>query len=230
MTPARREGHRRAFLAEVEEHDGPERWLTGRFRCAADDELGPELALEEALAWARSRARRIQLRLGEGEPYSAGSDPVPGLPAWPPDDLPPLVRRRPSDERWRDRTDADPPIAWRVEATLRPPGDAVPEREAVRTVVAAAAERAGADSWDSDALDQLRADVDQARREAGGAEEFGWTSYGAPEGRAVFTVVASTPAAAEADVARRVQAPAGWRVRCAAVPANAESTRSSSSA
>jgi hypothetical protein len=114
-----------------------------------------------------------------------------------------------------------PQERWRVEARIGPPGDRVPEREAVRAVVAAAAERAGADGWDTEPLDEMLAGIEQARREAGDAEEFGWMTYGGPEGRALFTVVAPTAAAAKADVAARIETPAGWRVSVEAVPADA---------
>jgi hypothetical protein len=218
-----------AFVSEEMDFDGVARWFTGRFRCSAGGESAGDLPLEEALARARAGAAVVVVRLGDDRMFSAGREPASGLPVWPPDELPPLVRRRPPDERWRDRTEADPPIAWHVVVAIGPPGERVPEREAVRTVVARVAERGGADSWDTDGLDRLLADIDQARRDAGGGEDFGWYSSGSTEGRAVFTAVASTPAAAEGDVAARIEAPAGWRVRCEAVPANAHSTRRSSS-
>ena len=114
---------RSVFRSETEEHAPPSdgNWLTGRFSGSLQDgerayEFFADLRLDEALAWARSRANRVLIRYGE-EPdvhYSAGADHPRDLRRWPPDALPPLGRRRHPDHRWRDRSDADAPIAWRA--------------------------------------------------------------------------------------------------------------------
>ena len=49
---------------------------------------------------------------------SAGAEHPPGVPRWPPDDVPVLERRRIPEDRRLDRTDADPPIAWRVDVQV----------------------------------------------------------------------------------------------------------------
>ena len=41
-------------------------------------------SLEAALARARARSGHVIVSFAEGEEYSAGSKPVPGLPSWPP--------------------------------------------------------------------------------------------------------------------------------------------------
>jgi hypothetical protein len=58
----------------------------GRFSALWEGDLeyehGPQgVALEEALAWARERAARVRLRVRQEE-YSAGEQPIRGLPAW----------------------------------------------------------------------------------------------------------------------------------------------------
>src|SRR4051812_6268919 len=116
----RRRDERVVFIAE-EEADAQDlsgdRWLLGTFEGHVETAcgMGPEfcgLAAEEAIAWGRARASRVLVRLGDSDYYSAGTETDPGEPLWPPDDLLPLIRRRPQSERWKDRTEEDPAIEW----------------------------------------------------------------------------------------------------------------------
>lgn len=227
------------FIVETEEDASPAdgRWLTGRFAGSLQD--GPrlyepfdDLSLDEALAWARARADRVLLRHGE-EPdihYSAGNDHPEHLPRWPPEDLPPLTRRRHPDERWRDRTDVDPPIAWRVEARLTPPaadGRSLDElrrcRDGWAAEVRGAAARARADAWDCEPLDQLIADLGAAEQQAGG-HRFGWFTSGSVALRLTLTVPAATAGGAEGEARRRLDLPPDWRAAWLARPADAGGT------
>jgi hypothetical protein len=92
------------------------------------------LPVEEAIAWGRARAERVYLRFGRSGYYSAGARKSREFPAWPPPDLPPLARRRPPGEEWRDRTEADEPIPWRVDVHLIPPDWATAELARERAV------------------------------------------------------------------------------------------------
>jgi hypothetical protein len=49
-------------------------------------EEGAWPTVDEALAWARQRASRVQLTYGFSDEsvFSAGTEPLPRLPAWPP--------------------------------------------------------------------------------------------------------------------------------------------------
>jgi hypothetical protein len=222
------------FLLE-QEASGPEpgeRWLTGRFSGHLEDGQGlgeavHDLPLAEALAWARARAARVLVRYGEQPDvhFSAGREPLPGVPTWPPDDLGPLVHRRSPADRWRDRTEADPAIAWEVEVALTPPdsdalalAELVRRRDAWRAQVADLADRAGADAWDCEPLDQFIADVGHAQRRAGGAE-FGWTTYGSVSLRVQLRVRASAASGARHAAAGALALPPGWRARFDPTPA-----------
>ena len=55
--------------------------LAGRMVYA---EEGPQVTtLDEALGWARGRAKRVRLRTDDGSEYSAGDEAVPDLAPWP---------------------------------------------------------------------------------------------------------------------------------------------------
>ena len=117
------------YIAEEEEHAddlSADRWLLGTFEGHLDGGRGIAeefrgLSADEAIAWARARAARVRIRLGDGEYYAAGAETKPDEPIWPPAHLPPLVRRRPESERWKDRSEADPPIEWVVPLQVVPP-------------------------------------------------------------------------------------------------------------
>ena len=230
----RRAGMSRAvFMSEEMEQthrDGT--WLTGRFTGALNGHEGGRddfrgLPLDEALAWARARADRIVIRHGDepGVQYEAGTVQAPGLPRWPPPDLPALVRRRAPEDRWRDRTADDPPIAWAVELELRPPDtEGVPlsalaaRRPAWCATVAGLAERVGG-AWDADLFDTLVADLRAAQEAAGGAEDFGWMSYGHVALRVHLTIETATAGGAELTAEHRIAPPPGWHAEARARPA-----------
>jgi hypothetical protein len=124
-----------------------------------DDEEG--LTLEEASAWARERAERVILRLGDGDYVSAD--------AWV---GPPPVRRWPAGQEWKARTDADPPIDWVVTATVTAPhGISRVDADALVAPLAATAA-----DWDAELFDEWDADHERARRRARGRENYGWFS------------------------------------------------------
>lgn len=180
-----------------------------------DPRLGEEcfgLPLPEALAWARERADQVCVELGDHRRFSAGAKPLPDFPAWPPDDLPEPVRRRPPGQEWRDRTEADAPIDWTVTAWIaRADGRLGEDDELIRAL----AERAGAVRWDRKGLDGVLADMPQAR----GDEAVGWFSYHRPAYRLVFTAGAPTADQAQALVSGRLDLPAGWVAELETAPA-----------
>jgi hypothetical protein len=213
------------FMSEDQENDLADgAWLTGRFSGALQDEALYEpfqgLSLEDALAWARARTDMIALRYGErpNVHYSAGAEPLPDMPSWPPPDLAALVRRRHPDDRWRDRTDADAPIAWLATAEVVPAGAEGASMAALegrrpewRAVIAKVAQSAAAE-WDSEPLDEFISDVSAAREEAGDAEEFGWFTFGTVALRIWLRVEASTASAARSAANDRLELPPGWRI------------------
>ena len=71
------------------------------------------LTLDDAVAWARERAPRIEVRLTgfNANSYSAGSEPIAAPPI---ETAPRIVRRRPTGWEFLNRTEADDPIAWVV--------------------------------------------------------------------------------------------------------------------
>jgi hypothetical protein len=189
---------RRGIVHVSEELEGS--YWSGYFTAFHDlgnrvgDSTDEALELEQALAWARERADRIMLRIGdEYVPVEAAK---------------PVVRRRIESERWRDRTDADPPIAWTVTATLVVPYEVA--RGVADALLAPLA--AAADEWDAEPFDGLEADLEAARR----AGRSGWFSYHEPAYRLRWTREAPTRAAAIAQV--HVESPAGWKLRVEAEP------------
>jgi hypothetical protein len=191
--------------------------FTGTFDASVqtDEEILEEadgVSLDDALAWARARSPRVMIRYGYSGYFSAGEESVPDAPPWPPPDLPEFVRRRTPDEGWKDRTDADPSIAWRVVASLRPPGSAAAGRrpEDVRLVTDLAV-TTGADDWDGHLIDHF------ARAAAAATGQTVYTEI--PAYRLHYSVRASTPARAADDVRRQLGAPAGWELSISAEPA-----------
>ena len=145
-----------------------------------------DLPIEEALAWARARADHVCVEIVYAR-YSAGARPLDDYPAWPPHDLPALVRRRPPGEEWRDRTDDDDPIAWAVVAWVARADSSMPVRADWDAAVAALAARAGADGWDTEELDgrsrrwsEPCAGPSLARRSAGSPTGTPRTCSGSP--------------------------------------------------
>lgn len=96
-----------------------DRWFTGTFSAHVEfeHEMGEHvqgLSAEAVIAWGRARAPRVTIRLGDSDYFSAGEEAIPGDPPWPPAGLPPLIRRRPRDEAWKDRSPDAEAIAWDV--------------------------------------------------------------------------------------------------------------------
>ena len=204
------------FIAE-DEDVGPGRgelYLSGRFRAswqiadaAREEAFG--LSAEDAIAWGRARADRVFIRLGVGHNYWAGiGPPPPGTAPWPPPDLPELTRRRHPDFAYLDRAPGDPEIEWDVTLWVGPQraeraSATVPLWPGVEPeVITAIADRAGA-MWDSQARDELLADVDRA---------VGWMSFGRDAYRLRLRVFAPTEQVACERAASRVELPAGLRV------------------
>jgi hypothetical protein len=175
------------------------------------------LPIDEAIAWGRERADKVYVTLGWEGRYWAGAGPSDEYPAWPPEDLPRPVRRRPRGEEWKDRTDADEPIRWAVSAWLRLAGGSMPGRDRDGEV-AAIAERCGAEGWDADELDGALADVERARRAARGSESYSWFSYHRGAYRLQFAENAPTRERAIEQARRRCGTPDGWAVEFDAEP------------
>jgi hypothetical protein len=193
----------------------------GRWTRRARDADGPSfehLTLEQALNWARARAPEVQIRFGRGDYHSAGESNPAGLPEWPAPDVPArLIRRRPPEQSWRERSEGDPPIEWRVELLLLP---SHPEHmqttkrwEAERQVDAVAAS-VGASHWDAEPLD--------AFLESDGHSEtpnIGLAGLYPPAFRLHLNVFAATsPQAEERAQARLTKLPPGWHWRATAFP------------
>lgn len=155
-------------------------------------------------------------------------DDDPILP-WRDDLAPQFVRRRPARERWKDRTPADPPIAWAVVADLAPEtvvGEPWPlVEDPSGTDLRAAAIIAGwaPDSWSDDEVVAHRRETRRARRRALLRAPFtrqrayfvrsgpGWLLH--------WTVTAATAEQAIAPLRERLVAPPGWEVLLRAEPA-----------
>jgi hypothetical protein len=180
------------------------------------------LTAEEAIAWGRARAGSVYIRFGRSGYYSAGARQSSEFPPWPPPDLPPLVRRRPPGEEWRDRTEADDPIPWRVDVHLAPPDwnteELAGERAQWEKIVAAVAAESGADGWDADQIDGFFADLAAARARSGGAEEFAWMSRHNPCFDLHLSVQAPTQAIAIEQGLARSSVPEGWTMGASARP------------
>ncbi|MDA0178705.1 hypothetical protein OJ997_00235 [Solirubrobacter phytolaccae] len=186
---------------EWDEHE--DTFLTGAFSGYHDTGRMAEefegLTVEAAVEWGRARADRVYVQ-HDGEHYSAGTEHPPEFPLWPPPNLPDFVWRREPADAWKDRTDADPPIAWAVTAWVSPDDDRIPEPsddEPLRAV----AERAGA-RFDLDQLTELRAQLASARDST---YILGRMAY-----RMRLEVPASTAAQAQSIASERLSLPDGW--------------------
>jgi hypothetical protein len=199
------------------------RWT--RWPRDVDGETFSGLTVDAALAWGRSRADEVQIRHGRGEYLNAGDANPSGLSEWPPPDLPPLRRRRPPEQAWRERSESDPPIEWRIEVMLAPPNgvDMTPdERWDTEQFVAEIARTSRATHWDSLLLDTHVAEAGEG--EAAGAQSIAledvWLAQQPPAFRVHLPVHASTSTVAEKRVSNRIPAlPRGWWLRATAFPA-----------
>ena len=206
------------WIAEDERHDGDGRILLGTFSGYLDggdrEERFGGLPVDEAIAWGRARAERINIRLGTGDYHSAGAEHSRAYPRWPPPDLPPLVERRPPEEAWKDRGASDEPIAWRAAVWLTPPWtseDAAATRASWELTVSEVASAAGADRWDGEEMAGFLEDLAQASRETAGAS-ISWASYHRPSYRIWFCERAASAALASEQARRRCCAPENWDV------------------
>lgn len=97
----------RAYIGRDPLGDSFGGYLASRDEREVVEEGDPWETVEEALVWARQRAREVVLTYGweEGDRFSAGADPVLGLPSWPPSD----ERRKAIDEAVA-RTVANAPL------------------------------------------------------------------------------------------------------------------------
>jgi hypothetical protein len=195
----------------------------GRWTRQPRDIDGPSfegLTLDQALNWGRARAPDVQIRFGRGEYHSAGETNPSGLPEWPPGDLPArLARRRPPEQSWRERSEGDPPVEWRVELLLAPSNVdhmATAKRWAAEGIVEEAARAAGAMRWDAAPLD--------AYLEQGSDREtpsIGLAGPNPPAFRVHTRAFAATSVQAEAGARGRLpRLPPGWSVRATAYPSS----------
>jgi hypothetical protein len=194
----------------------------GRWTRQPRDIEGPSferLTLNQALIWGRARAPEVQIRYGRGGYHSAGDVNPSGLPPWPPADLPArLVRRRPPEQAWRERSEGDPPVEWRVELLLAPPNVdhmATAKRWAAEEIVAEAAQAAGASRWDSTPLDAY---LEQGKDVE--IPSIGLAGPNPPAFRIHVRAFAATSVQAEEGARGRLpRLPSGWSVRPTAYPA-----------
>jgi hypothetical protein len=181
------------------------------------------LSLDAALAWGRGRASEVQIRHGRGDYMSAGEENPSTLAEWPPPDLPPLRRRRPLEQAWRERSETDPPIEWRIELMLAPPNghEMTPsERWDAEQIVAEIARETRATHWDSLPLDAHQTNTDGQAKGKTVALEQVWLAQQPPAYRVHLPVHASTSTGAERRVSSRIPAlPDGWFLRATAYPA-----------
>ncbi len=166
--------------------------------------------LPEALAWANARADDVQLRLADGDHYfAAGRFNSANDPTWPPDDLEPVVRRRPPGEAWHDLPDDAPESRWRVLIHAHPP--TVERRAEWDALIQRLAATIGAD-WSAASLDAAVADI---------RGKVSWTTSHATAYKLAVHVVAPNAGTAERLALAQVELPIGWRLRAAEVnPAN----------
>jgi hypothetical protein len=193
----------------------------GRWTRQPRDIDGPSferLRLDEALTWARARAPEVQIRYGRGDYHSAGEINPAGLPEWPSPDMPArLIRRRPPEQAWRERSEGDPPVEWRVELLLVPPNVdhmATAKRWAAEEIVEDAARSAGAIRWDAAPLDAYLEQGSDAQ-----TPSIGLAGANPPAFRIHLWGFASTSVQAEESARGRLpKLPPGWSVRATAYP------------
>jgi hypothetical protein len=215
------------WIAEEVDYDvtsafgDPDMWLLGTFYAHVEDgdpDRAEGLTLDEALEWGRARARRVLIRVGERKYWSAGAETVPDVEPWQRDAHPPVVRRRPENERWKDRAPSDPPISWTVEVSLAPSWERnhrlFDDLSALEEEVAAAVAATKPDAWTREEVDAFFAAIEAS---TGGS----WVAP-APRWVLTFTYTAATRDLAANAVKRRVSPslPTGWEVFAQAVPAD----------
>ena len=218
---SRRDGT--VWIAEDLEPGDDGLFCTGTFRAHLDRDDAvadsiEEVSADEAIAWGRARADRVYIRLAESDYFAAGAVEHPEFPGWPPRDLPPLVRRRVSNERWKDRTPDDASIEWQVDVRLLPHWvgpDLRSRRAEWCATVSEIAERAGAASWSSEPLDGFLRDAERASDRDSNAF---YTPH-EPALTLTFRVHASTMAEAAADATSTIELPADWTLSAQVEPA-----------
>jgi len=194
--------------------------FAGRWTRAPRDIDGPSfegLTLEQALIWARARAPEVQIRFGRGDYHSAGELNPGGLPLWPPPDLPArLVRRRPPEQGWRERSEGDPPVEWRIELLVGPPNVdhmRTAKRWEAERIIEELAGAAGATQWDAEPLDAYLEGVHIE------TPSIGLAGPNPPAFRLHLRTFASTSRQAEESARGRLpKLPPGWSVRATAFP------------
>jgi hypothetical protein len=194
------------YVAWIEELERDGRLLgrfTARLERTRDErprvavEHATDLAIDDALAWARERAGLVLVRFGRRTGWwSAGATPHWAYPAWPPHDLPPLVER---------------PFAehWTVTFWLRPDDLGAADRERWDPAVAASAADARL-GWDATCLEHHLADM----------RPDGYGTAWPPEYRVYCVEQAPDARAAEEQASARYAPPEGFRVRTTVQPAD----------
>ena len=216
-------GRRTVWIAEDFESEDGDWFDLGRFSGFLDEdghivEQFSDLSAEEAIVWGRARAVRVFIRGGGFDYHSAGEERGLEMPAWPPAGLPELVRRRPLEDAWKDRTDDDAPIDWRVTVCLTRTSLASTFEHDWDEQIAALAVAVGADGWDRELLDESERARQAAARRAEPGQSYGWFSYVPAAWRIVMTERAPCRARAIEQAQARVAAPAGWVVSFDAQP------------
>jgi hypothetical protein len=112
------------FVGELTALDDASRY-SGRFAAhwesldGASHEMGPvDVSAEEAIAWGRSRADEVLVRIDGEMEYSAGAKAVTDLPAWPDEGV--LVRERPMQSKLDG---SEQQVAWLVVVDVDLRGD-----------------------------------------------------------------------------------------------------------
>lgn len=180
-------------------------------------------SLDDVLRWALARADGVVVRLGEDRSFGLGAAICDELPPWPPADLEPLVRRRPADERWKDRTPADPAIAWTVEVSLgvdqENSGRILNDGKAIDAEAAALIARWAPDEHrDADIVD-FREEARRAMMRARAIGETGFFTHTPAVWWLTYAVTAPTHALAVDAVLPRLAPPPGWTTAAFAEPA-----------
>lgn len=176
-----------------------------------------------ACAADRCAARR------PGAAISIGLEPVAGLRHRSVPEVGPVRRRRPLDERWKDRRESDPAIDWDVEVLIQYASHrleaAFGNTAQTDRDIAEIARTTGAVSWDRELLDAFLADVEAWRVAAAElpsetGEEWGtmWASEHAPAWRMRYRICASTRASAAASVRGGLPTRDDWETHVHALP------------
>lgn len=133
-----------AVLVEVVDHDefGGEvfsgrftaSYVNGREADGCHTAVLHDAPVDEALSWARARAARVFVLLGDGTALTAGDERSGMRDAF--DRAAFSGRRRPNGQEWRDRTEDDRPVSWQAYVELRMFSPQAPgTREAARACI-----------------------------------------------------------------------------------------------